>query len=139
MENWKNQWLQILQKPLKEQFEITVNIAKRLPRDRLSVLGHKNVLKFYAYYKQATRGPCQTVKPKIYDVAKRAKWDAWKSLGNMTSNEAMFFYLEDFKHVNILHKYHEFVVKYVVIKNNDRLLSSLSTSKLKKRIITKLV
>ena len=55
MENWQK-WKDLwLQKPLKEQFEIAVTIGKSLPRDRLTTIGHKNVLKFYAYYKQATR------------------------------------------------------------------------------------
>ena len=100
MENWQKWKLQWLRKPLQEQFEISVIVAKGLPKDRVYIIGHKNVLKFYAFYKQATRGPCQIEKPKIIDVSKRAKWDAWKKLGNMTTNEAMFSYVEHFKKVH---------------------------------------
>ena len=82
MENWQKWKLQWLRKPLQEQFEISVIVAKGLPKDRVHIIGHKNVLNFFAFYKQATRGPCQVEKPKIIDVSKRAKWDAWKKLGN---------------------------------------------------------
>ena len=99
MENWQKWKLQWLRRPLQEQFEISVIVAKGLPKDRLHIIGHKNILHFYAFYKQATRGPCQVEKPKIIDVSKRAKWEAWKKLGNMTKNEAMFCYVEHFKKV----------------------------------------
>ena len=96
MENWKANWLR---KPLKEQFDIAVVIGKNLPREKLSLIGTENVLQFYAFYKQATKGACQTEKPVIFDITKRAKWKAWRELGNMSSDEAMILYLERFKKV----------------------------------------
>ena len=96
MENWKANWLR---KPLKEQFEMAVIIARNLPREKLGLIGHQDVLQFYAFYKQATKGPCQLDKPVVFDITKRAKWKAWSELGNMSSDEAMILYLERFKEV----------------------------------------
>ena len=96
MENWKANWLR---KPLKEQFEIAVIIGKNLPREKLSLIGTENVLQFYAFYKQATKGPCQIEKPVIFDITNRAKWKAWRELGNLSCEESMILYLERFKKV----------------------------------------
>lgn len=32
------------------------------------------MLKFYAFYKQATEGQCTAPKPNFWDVVKKAKW-----------------------------------------------------------------
>ena len=59
------------------------------------------MLKFYGYYKQATIGPCDDPKPSFWEVIKRAKWEAWHKLGNMSSEEAMLLYVEDLKQVKL--------------------------------------
>lgn len=33
---------------------------------------------------QATEGPCNTPKPGMLDFVNKAKWDAWKSLGDIS-------------------------------------------------------
>lgn len=33
---------------------------------------------------QATEGPCNSPKPGMLDFVKKAKWDAWNSLGNLS-------------------------------------------------------
>ena len=57
------------------------------------------MLKFYGYYKQATEGPCNDVKPNFWDVIRRAKWEAWHKLGDMTEEEAMTCYVDELKQV----------------------------------------
>ena len=57
------------------------------------------MLKFYGYYKQATEGPCNDTKPNFWDVIRRAKWEAWHKLGNMTEEDAMARYVEELKQV----------------------------------------
>ena len=52
---------------------------------------------------------------KIIDVSKRAKWDAWKKLGNMTTNEAMFSYVEHFKKVHTSQIKKNFVYESLVM------------------------
>lgn len=57
------------------------------------------MLKFYGYYKQAVNGPCNDIKPSFWEVVKRAKWEAWHKLGDMSSHEAMQCYVEELKKI----------------------------------------
>ncbi|CAL7950980.1 unnamed protein product [Xylocopa violacea] len=57
------------------------------------------MLRFYAYYKQATEGQCLQPKPAFWEVVKKAKWDAWTRLGNMSRTEAMNNYVEELKKI----------------------------------------
>ncbi|XP_071340387.1 enoyl-CoA delta isomerase 2 isoform X1 [Trachinotus anak] len=50
--------------------------------------GNEVKLKIYALFKQATQGPCNTPKPGMLDFVNKAKWDAWKSLGSISQDEA---------------------------------------------------
>ena len=56
------------------------------------------MLRFYAYYKQASEGTCTQAKPSFWEVV--TKWDAWKKLGNMPKEEAMSKYVEELKQVS---------------------------------------
>ena len=58
------------------------------------------MLKFYGYYKQATEGPCNDIKPNFWDVIRRAKWEAWHKLGIMEEEEAMTRYVDELKQVH---------------------------------------
>lgn len=53
------------------------------------------MLRFYSYFKQATEGPCKGPRPAFWEVVSRAKYDAWKRLGDMTKAEAMARYVEE--------------------------------------------
>lgn len=55
------------------------------------------MLRFYAYYKQATEGPCSEAgsKPAFWDVIGRAKHTAWARLKNMPREEAMQRYVDE--------------------------------------------
>ena len=54
-------------------------------------------LQLYALYKQATIGPCsvqQGPRPPFYQMAERAKWDAWHALGDhLNRQQAMVEYV----------------------------------------------
>uniref|UniRef100_A0A8C3QZL6 Enoyl-CoA delta isomerase 2 n=2 Tax=Cyanoderma ruficeps TaxID=181631 RepID=A0A8C3QZL6_9PASS len=50
--------------------------------------GNEAKLKLYALFKQATEGPCNAPKPGMLDFVKKAKWDAWSSLGNLSQDDA---------------------------------------------------
>lgn len=71
------------------------------------------MLKFYAYFKQGTEGTCKSRRPAFWDVVgrwehewqrkqnvfhvfllHRAKYDAWKRLGEMPKEKAMKSYVE---------------------------------------------
>ena len=60
---------------------------------------HALMLKFYGYYKQATKGKCNQPKPSFWDVVGKAKWEAWNKCGNMTQQQAMKSYIDELKQV----------------------------------------
>jgi len=51
-------------------------------------------LQFYAYYKQATDGPCKDVAPSRLQVVKKMKWDAYNKLGKMSKQDAKNHYIK---------------------------------------------
>ncbi|XP_022073902.1 enoyl-CoA delta isomerase 2, mitochondrial [Acanthochromis polyacanthus] len=67
-----------------EQFEQAKSKLSTLKNDP----GNEVKLKMYALFKQATQGPCNTPKPGMLDFVNKVKWDAWKSLGSMSQDEA---------------------------------------------------
>lgn len=67
-----------------EQFEQAKNKLATLKNDP----GNEVKLKIYALFKQATQGPCNTPKPGMLDFVNKVKWDAWKSLGSISQEEA---------------------------------------------------
>lgn len=67
-----------------EQFEQAKSKLSTLKNDP----GNEVKLKIYALFKQATQGPCNTPKPGMLDFVNKVKWDAWKSLGSITQDEA---------------------------------------------------
>ncbi|KAG7209701.1 hypothetical protein KM043_011340 [Ampulex compressa] len=82
-----------------EKFHAAVNVIRNLPKHGAYVPSSDVMLRFYSYYKQATEGPCQLPKPGFWDLVKRAKWDAWTRLGNMSCTEAMNNYVEELKRI----------------------------------------
>jgi len=60
-------------------------------------------LNFYAYYKQATIGKCNKVKPSVLNLVETYKWENWNKLGQMSKNEAMKKYNDLF--IDIYKKY----------------------------------
>ncbi|XP_012343032.1 acyl-CoA-binding domain-containing protein 4 isoform X1 [Apis florea] len=82
-----------------EQFQAAVNVIRNLPKNGAYQPSNEIMLRFYAYYKQATEGPCQQPKPAFWEVVKKAKWDAWTRLGNMSRTEAMNNYVEELKKI----------------------------------------
>lgn len=67
-----------------EQFEQAKSKLSMLKNDP----GNEVKLKIYALFKQATQGPCNTPKPGMLDFVNKVKWDAWKSLGSISQEEA---------------------------------------------------
>ncbi|XP_060778484.1 enoyl-CoA delta isomerase 2, mitochondrial isoform X2 [Neoarius graeffei] len=56
--------------------------------------GNEVKLQIYALFKQATQGPCNAPKPGMLDFVNKAKWDAWKSLGALSPDEARQKYVD---------------------------------------------
>ena len=51
-------------------------------------------LGFYAFYKQATVGACNTSAPSLLAPRKRLMWSAWSRLGDMKKTAAMRGYIK---------------------------------------------
>ncbi|KAL4624628.1 acyl-CoA-binding domain-containing protein 5-like [Arapaima gigas] len=79
------------------RFNAAVKVLRNLPDDGLFQLSDELKLRFYGYYKQATKGPCNIPKPGFWDSEGKAKWEAWNSLGDMWREEAMTAYIEEMK------------------------------------------
>ncbi|CAM9467960.1 unnamed protein product, partial [Phaeothamnion confervicola] len=47
----------------------------------------------YGLYKQANVGDVNTTRPGMFDVAGKAKWDAWNILKGKSKEEAMEAYI----------------------------------------------
>ncbi|XP_056377049.1 enoyl-CoA delta isomerase 2-like isoform X2 [Hyla sarda] len=73
-----------------KNFEKAQNDLKTLKKDP----GNDIKLKLYALFKQATHGSCNTPKPGMLDFVNKAKWDAWKTLGTLSKDEARQSYIE---------------------------------------------
>ncbi|KAL0268345.1 UNVERIFIED_CONTAM: hypothetical protein PYX00_010322 [Menopon gallinae] len=82
-----------------EKFHAAVNVIRSLPKNGAYQPSHELKLRFYAYFKQATEGPCTGSKPGFWDVVGRVKWEAWKKLGNMSKEDAMNNYVEELKKI----------------------------------------
>jgi len=53
-----------------------------------------DLLFFYARFKQAKEGPCDTPKPSFYQLNEKAKWSSWSDLGDMEKEIAMKQYVQ---------------------------------------------
>eukprot|EP01084_Bolivina_argentea_P071623 130166_1 len=74
-------------------FEQATEYIKYLINDnQIRLSGDKSKLELYAYYKQATVGKCSEKgdpQPRsAFQVEKKARWDAWNSIADVSTNEA---------------------------------------------------
>ncbi|XP_002730708.1 acyl-CoA-binding domain-containing protein 6-like [Saccoglossus kowalevskii] len=81
---------------LADRFELATDhvrtLAHRLSNDKL--------LYFYARFKQAKEGVCNTSRPGFFDFEGKQKWDCWKKLGTMSEMQAMKEYINELLRVD---------------------------------------
>ncbi|XP_051553228.1 acyl-CoA-binding domain-containing protein 5-B-like [Myxocyprinus asiaticus] len=83
-------------KSIQRRFEAAVKVIRSLPEDgNSSSITDDMLVLFYSYYKQATAGPCNTLKPNSWDPVGKAKWEKWKALGNISKDQAMMEYVQE--------------------------------------------
>ncbi len=58
---------------LEARFRAAVEAVRALPASGPVSLGSAEKLAYYAWFKQATEGPCATPQPSLFDVANRMK------------------------------------------------------------------
>jgi len=68
------------------------SLASSLPQDKLLYL--------YARYKQSVEGPCNIPRPGFFDFKGKQKWDAWKSLGDLSKAESMGQYVNALQEID---------------------------------------
>ena len=56
---------------LEKKFTAAVGVIQNLPKDGSFQTSNEMKLQFYAYYKQATAGPCSGVRPGFWDLVGR--------------------------------------------------------------------
>ncbi len=81
------------------RFQAAVSFIKSLPAAGAAgpspvSLSNEDKLRFYALYKQATEGACNTPQPGFFDMVGKYKWDAWRRLGDKDKTQAMQEYVE---------------------------------------------
>lgn len=82
-----------------DKFRAAVNVIRSLPKNGSYQPSYDLMLRFYAYYKQATEGECKESQPAFWEVVKKKKWEAWTRLGKMSRHEAMENYVEQLKKI----------------------------------------
>lgn len=82
-----------------EKFTAAINVIRSLPKNGAYQPSKDLLLRFYAYYKQATIGRNNQPKPSFWDVVNRAKWQAWENLGDMSKEDAMQEYVNELKKI----------------------------------------
>lgn len=78
--------------PYPDRYHTAVRYVSSLPAGS-SVFSDEARLVFYALQQQASAGPCKEAKPWSWNPVENAKWQSWKSLGNMAPMEAMRLYV----------------------------------------------
>ncbi|XP_044747466.1 acyl-CoA-binding domain-containing protein 5 [Coccinella septempunctata] len=111
-----------------QKFEAAVNVIRSLPKNGSYQPSNDLLLRFYAFYKQATEGPCLGARPAFWDIVNRAKYDAWKRLGNMSRTEAMVKYIDELHSIVETLSYSDKVANFLEASSNE--LESISMSDL---------
>lgn len=78
---------------LDKAFGKAAAFLEKLVLDPASKISNDMKLQFYGLYKQATEGPCSSPQPSAYRLSARAKWNAWKSLRDVSPEEGMQRYI----------------------------------------------
>ncbi|CAF2131667.1 BnaA03g48810D [Brassica napus] len=88
-------WEGVESTELDEAFSAATLFVTTAAADRLSRKVPGDVQKqLYGLYKIATEGPCTAPQPSALKLTARAKWQAWRKLGVMPTEEAMEKYIE---------------------------------------------
>ncbi|XP_034564075.1 acyl-CoA-binding domain-containing protein 4 isoform X2 [Notolabrus celidotus] len=121
------------------RFQAAVDVIHNLPKSGSYRPSYEVMLRFYSLYKQAVCGPCTVARPGFWDPVGRYKWDAWSSLGGMSTESAMAAYVDEMKKVaqevintmpmneKTASLFHHFEPLYLVIDDMPRPPESLLT------------
>ncbi|EGR34567.1 hypothetical protein IMG5_007270 [Ichthyophthirius multifiliis] len=81
---------------IEEKFNKALNFIKEPPKGHPPVeLTNQQKLTFYALFQQAKQGQCKGSQPSRLKIIERAKYDAWKALGNLSKEDSMNKYITE--------------------------------------------
>ncbi|KAG4169264.1 hypothetical protein ERO13_A12G074800v2 [Gossypium hirsutum] len=87
-------WEGIERTELEKDFGAAVSfLVQKSNADQVLKLGNDLKMQLYGLHKIATQGPCHEPQPMPFKLSARAKWNAWKKLGNMSPEAAMELYI----------------------------------------------
>ncbi|TYI50339.1 hypothetical protein E1A91_D12G095500v1 [Gossypium mustelinum] len=87
-------WEGIERTELEKDFGAAVSfLVQKSNADQDLKLGNDLKMQLYGLHKIATQGPCHEPQPMPFKLSARAKWNAWKKLGNMSLEAAMELYI----------------------------------------------
>ncbi len=75
---------------LQEQLDVAVKKSKELTKRP----SNDTLLQLYSFYKQATQGDVSGKRPGMFDMVKRAKYDAWGKLKGTDKDSAAQKYID---------------------------------------------
>ncbi|XP_052901796.1 acyl-CoA-binding domain-containing protein 5 [Anopheles moucheti] len=104
---------------IEQRFNAAVNVIRGLPKNGPYQPSNDMLLRFYSYFKQATKGKCCERKPAFWDVVNRAKWDAWNRLGDMEKEVAMQKYVDELKKIVETMSYTDNVANFMEYSMSD--------------------
>jgi diazepam-binding inhibitor (GABA receptor modulating acyl-CoA-binding protein) len=68
--------------------------SKKKDKNMTRTVTQEDTLLYYAYYKQATLGPCNKPAPSMWQVSEWSKWNAWNSIQKLLPQRAKERYVE---------------------------------------------
>ncbi|EDW08005.1 acyl-CoA-binding domain-containing protein 6 [Drosophila mojavensis] len=77
-----------------KEHEKLFSVATEHVMHKANVYEARDLLEFYALYKQATSGACHGPRPSMLQMKARSKWQAWHELGDMSSADAQRAYVD---------------------------------------------
>ena len=83
-----------------EKFELAMRYGEG-PLQSDSSLSDSDRVLIYALGRQAVDGMNKEPRPSMFDTVGKAKWTAWKELGNRSKMEAMFMYVTAVEEVRV--------------------------------------
>lgn len=72
----------------------TFSVAAKYVAGNVDKFDEGELLELYGWYKQSTSGNCEGNRPRIFQLTKRAKWDAWNKVRFTPKDQAMEKYIE---------------------------------------------
>lgn len=83
-----------------EKFELALRFGEEGPLQSDPSLSDSDKVLLYALRRQAVDGLNKEPRPSMWDTVGKAKWNAWKELGNRSKMEAMFMYVQAVEEFN---------------------------------------